>query len=751
MDSKSLSSLALLTLLAAVPARGGTVLTVDLLTDESDSPCIPGDCSLREALADATEDDEIQFALPGSPPWTIRVASTLSIDVALTITGPGATQLAISGDSDGNGTGNVRVLRVETTGAPVISGLTLRDGLLATSGDRDGGCLRNLGDTALLSVRLESCRGWSGGTSLFSGLRGGDGGAIYSGPGTALLIDGSTLAGNTAGTGDIGPDGTTAGPGGRGGAIVNFGVLTVRRSTFSGNSAGLGGSPNGNGGEGGAIAHLGDLLWVEESTFEGNRSGDGRNIAFGVGADGAGGAAYLAADAAFNNVTLSGNAIGSTAVGANATGGAIQLFAGVTRLRNVTIAGNTANGAGGGVARSGGTLRVRNSIVGGNVSSGTTSEDCTTNAAVSTISEGHNLVTVTTGCAGVFVGAGDQVGPAGVGPLANNGGPTQTRALQSTSLAIDGGDAADCLAWDPILATDVAMPTDQRGFARELDGDGDTVAVCDAGAFEAPVPAPAENDLTVVLAGGGAGSVTSVPAGIDCPGDCTESYPETETVELTATADAGSIFVGWSGACSGTGVCSVDMDVDRTATATFELLRNLTVSRTGSGSGGVTSAPPGIDCGSDCSEDYAHGTDVTLTATPAPGSAFAGWSGACSGTGICAVDMTQDRSASASFVPLRTLSVARVGDGVGTVTSVPGGIGCGSDCTEDYVDGTDVTLTATPSSGSFFAGWSGDCTGGSCVLDMTANRTATATFRSFTIFVDGFETGNTSRWSATQN
>ena len=59
MDSKSLSSLALLTLLAAVPARGGTVLTVDLLTDESDSPCIPGDCSLREALADATEDDEI--------------------------------------------------------------------------------------------------------------------------------------------------------------------------------------------------------------------------------------------------------------------------------------------------------------------------------------------------------------------------------------------------------------------------------------------------------------------------------------------------------------------------------------------------------------------------------------------------------------------------------------------------------------------------------------------------------------------
>ena len=76
-----------------------------------------------------------------------------------------------------------------------------------------------------------------------------------------------------------------------------------------------------------------------------------------------------------------------------------------------------------------------------------------------------------------------------------------------------------------------------------------------------------------------------------------------------------------------------------------------------------------------------------------------------------------------------TLSVAKAGTGSGTVTSSPIGISCGGDCSEAYTDGTSVSLTATPASGSTFSGWSGACAGtGSCALSMTANRSVTATF-----------------------
>ena len=73
----------------------------------------------------------------------------------------------------------------------------------------------------------------------------------------------------------------------------------------------------------------------------------------------------------------------------------------------------------------------------------------------------------------------------------------------------------------------------------------------------------------------------------------------------------------------------------------------LTVSKSGSGSGTVTG--PGINCGSDCSESFVAGTSVTLTATPASGSVFAGWSGDCSGTGSCSLTMTSNKSVTATF------------------------------------------------------------------------------------------------------
>src|SRR5262249_27465757 len=88
----------------------------------------------------------------------------------------------------------------------------------------------------------------------------------------------------------------------------------------------------------------------------------------------------------------------------------------------------------------------------------------------------------------------------------------------------------------------------------------------------------------------------------------------------------------------------------------------LTAMKTGSGSGTVTSSPPGISCGTSCSATYAPGTDVTLSATPAAGSSFAGWTGACTGTGSCQVSMDAARSVTATFntTAYRSLSIGVV-------------------------------------------------------------------------------------------
>jgi Divergent InlB B-repeat domain len=88
------------------------------------------------------------------------------------------------------------------------------------------------------------------------------------------------------------------------------------------------------------------------------------------------------------------------------------------------------------------------------------------------------------------------------------------------------------------------------------------------------------------------------------------------------------------------------------AIAAFEFVPPLplTVVLAGSGSGSVSSAPSGIDCGLVCSAEFEEGKDVTLTATPASGSTFAGWSGGgCSGTGPCQLALSAATSVTATF------------------------------------------------------------------------------------------------------
>ncbi len=166
----------------------------------------------------------------------------------------------------------------------------------------------------------------------------------------------------------------------------------------------------------------------------------------------------------------------------------------------------------------------------------------------------------------------------------------------------------------------------------------------------------------------------------------------------------------------------------------------LTVSRAGTGTGTVTSTPAGIDCGTICSAFFDAPTDVNLTPTAAPGSAFVSWAGACSGPGACTVTVNDTRAVTATFSPTHVLTVARSGT-AGTVVSSPAGIDCGTSCSAEYVEGTFVDLTPTPGTNSLFASWSAPCdtplaiydplyltTSPTCRVPITRAQTVTASF-----------------------
>lgn len=243
-------------------------------------------------------------------------------------------------------------------------------------------------------------------------------------------------------------------------------------------------------------------------------------------------------------------------------------------------------------------------------------------------------------------------------------------------------------------------------------------------------PAPV---LTLTKSGPGSGTVTSSPSGIDCGATCSASFNIGTVVNLTAAPNANATFSGWSGCDSTSGTtCTVTMNAAKNVTASFTLQTFvLTVTKNGTGTGTVTSNPAGMDCGSTCAAPFDAGTSVTLTPTPAADSTFAGWSGACNGTGACVVGMDAAKSVTATFdLQSFILTVSRDGSGAGTVTSVPAGINCGVDCSETYNSGTAVVLTAAPAAGSDFTSWSGcdNAVGTSCTVTVNAAKSVTTTF-----------------------
>ena len=172
----------------------------------------------------------------------------------------------------------------------------------------------------------------------------------------------------------------------------------------------------------------------------------------------------------------------------------------------------------------------------------------------------------------------------------------------------------------------------------------------------------------------------------------------------------------------------------------------INVTKSGSGGGNVDSADKRISCGSKCVSPYSAGTAMTLTAKANSGSTFAGWTGACTGTGSCTVTVNGAGDVGAIFnaqtpsggggggggggTPTTSLQLKLSVSNSGTVTSNIGGINCGIVCQATYAAGTAVTLTATPPAGKTFASWSGACSGTTptCTVTMNASLSVKATF-----------------------
>lgn len=241
-----------------------------------------------------------------------------------------------------------------------------------------------------------------------------------------------------------------------------------------------------------------------------------------------------------------------------------------------------------------------------------------------------------------------------------------------------------------------------------------------------------DNSLIVTRTGNGNGRVTSTPSGIDCPGDCSQTFSNGQDVLLTAVASADSVFAGWSGAgCGGQGTCSVTMDMAKMVSAEFVLRQHtLSVTNAGAGMGVVTANVGGLVCPGTCSVAYNHGQQVTLSAAPNATSLFGSWSGDCSGGAPCVVTIDAPKSVTATFLDSRVVSVVMAGSGTGRVISNPPGIDCGTTCSARFAVGANVTLTATPDLNQTFAGWSGSgCTGTMpCALVVGGDPAVTATF-----------------------
>jgi len=323
------------------------------------------------------------------------------------------------------------------------------------------------------------------------------------------------------------------------------------------------------------------------------------------------------------------------------------------------------------------------------------------------------------------VGATAEVGPPPDAPSSPDAPLTTRPDLGVDIIDLDGA------AGSPFAETGLDVSADAPGILQEVSAD--LLPMADGPpdqSQDAPSDATTSN-LGALKTGSGSGTITSSPTGINCGGTCAADFVSGTMVTLTAAADATSAFTGWSGACSGTDACTVTVDAAKSVTATFDIVQHgISVSKTGTGGGAVTSAPGGIVCGGTCSATFTTAAVVTLTAAADGTSTFTGWSGVCSGTGTCVVTVDAAKSVTANFDLVQyALTAGKTGAGGGTITSSPIGIACGATCSASFTTGSLVTLTPAADGTSIFTGWSGACSGtATCTVTVDAAKSATANF-----------------------
>ena len=457
-------------LLALPLCAGAATFTVTKTADTNDGAC-DADCSLREAVvaANAAAGADTIILPAGTYGLTLvgvgeDAAATGDLDISddSTITGAGAATTIIDGNAAD------RVVHILGSAASVtISGVTIRNG----SGGFGGGITKDGGGLVQLTsaiVTANTATGFGGGinnnngaafnidfTTVSGNNASGFGGGINNNSNGALTVRDSIVANNT-----------TTSFGGGGINNNNVGTLLVVRSVVSGNSAQNGGGINNNfsgnatitettisantatgsiGGGGILNNHVGRLD-LYQSTVSGNTS---------AGFGGGGIMSNLTGQLDFQNSTISGN----TTTGSIGGGGIYQNNTPSSALLNsVTIANNASTNGGRNIHINTGQtpLTLFNSIV-ANPASGS---NC---GGVTPASNGFNLASDAS-CNLVLAGDVQNANPL-LGALANNGGLTQTHALQAGSPTIDTGSPAS--------------PTiDQRGVARPVG------AGFDKGAFE---------------------------------------------------------------------------------------------------------------------------------------------------------------------------------------------------------------------------------------------------------------------------
>jgi hypothetical protein len=378
--------------------------------------------SLRDALTQVCDGGTINFQAGLTGTITLTTGKLL-VNKNVTITGPGASVITVSGNNV------TRVFEVVPAKTVAISGLTIANGLAtgAFPANEGGGIFNDHSALTVANCVL------SGNVASDSG-----GGIFNSGFGSgssSTVVKSCTFANNSAANG---------------GALYNYGdtgaaTVDVINSTFTNNSA-LG--------TGGAISNFGSAatgnatLRIVNTTISGNRSNT----------DGGG-------------IYNTNNASAATAS---------------TTLTNVTITGNradndtNASGTGGGIRAVDGTVTLKNTIVSGNFKGG--SPSTTADDVAGSINADFSLFGNTTGA--TITGANNQlnVDPL-LGVLANNGGPTQTHLPGATSLAINNGSnallPADTFDLDNDANVAETLPVDQRGpgFPRVVNTTVDIGAV----------------------------------------------------------------------------------------------------------------------------------------------------------------------------------------------------------------------------------------------------------------------------------